>query len=154
MAVFVMVENEKGEYLLQRRQGTGFLDGHFDASASGHLEYDESLQSCGTRELYEETGLVVKDEDLELTAVFQSDFEAGVRYLNAVFRTSTFSGSVHNGEPTKIDKLDWYAPKVFPSKLTVGVRVFLESLSTAEVSSYYIDAKEYKKLMGESYTEV
>jgi 8-oxo-dGTP pyrophosphatase MutT (NUDIX family) len=56
-AVFVAIENERGEILLQRRGKTGFLDGYWDLSATGHLEYNESCDECGVREVLEETGL-------------------------------------------------------------------------------------------------
>lgn len=148
-----MVENSQGEYLLQRRSGTGFLDGYFDVSGSGHLEYGESLEACGVRELYEETHLLTKESDLELVATFQTGFEAGVKYLNAIYRVSKYSGELVNGEPTKIDKLAWYRPAEFPDKLTIGTRIFLQALKEGEIRNFYIGPAEYKRLMGEDFEE-
>jgi 8-oxo-dGTP pyrophosphatase MutT (NUDIX family) len=146
-----MVENDRGEYLLQQRKNTGYLDGYYDISGSGHLEYGESIEHCGVRELQEEVGLVVKEEDLELVAVFQSDFEAGVRYINVIYKSAKYTGNLVNGEPTKIDDLCWFAPRTMPAKLTVAARVFLRALKERTTRNYYIGSAEYEALMGAPY---
>lgn len=148
-AMFVAVQNEVGEYLLQRRASTGFLDGYYDL-ASGHLEYGESCEECAVREAYEEYGIKIQPADLELAAMFQSDFEpnAGIRYLNYIYKTGKFMGEPTIGEPDKIDYLGWYAPEQFPENLTIGARIFLRSIGSADVRNYYIDAEQYNAIMG------
>lgn len=59
----VIVENEKGEILLQLR-----TDEPSWAYAGGSVELDERVEDAAKRELYEETGLVA--EELELLGVF------------------------------------------------------------------------------------
>jgi 8-oxo-dGTP pyrophosphatase MutT (NUDIX family) len=151
-AMFVAIENDKGEYLLQRRMGTGFLDGYYDL-ASGHLEYGESCETCAVRETKEEYGVDVAEEDLELVATFQSEFEDDIRYLNLVYRTNRFDGEPIIGEPEKIDDMQWFKPEEFPEKLTVGARVFLEAVKDGAVRNYYVDNEAYGELMGEAFTQ-
>lgn len=149
-AMYLAVENDKGEYLLQRRANTGFLDGYYDL-ASGHLEYGESCEDCAVRETMEECGVVVDQKDLELVATFQSDLEAGVRYVNLVFRAKKYKGEPVVGEPDKIDDMQWFGLDNLPEKMTVGTRIFLESLKDGAVRNYYVDSKMYTKLMGETF---
>jgi 8-oxo-dGTP pyrophosphatase MutT (NUDIX family) len=59
----VIVENEKGEILLQLR-----CDNLSWAYAGGSVELDEKVEDAAKRELYEETGLTA--EELELFGVF------------------------------------------------------------------------------------
>jgi 8-oxo-dGTP diphosphatase len=51
-----------GEILLQLRQGTGFMDGHWATAAAGHVERGESVFEAGRREALEELGIT----DVEL----------------------------------------------------------------------------------------
>ena len=53
------------EVLLQLRQGTGYLDGHWAAAAAGHVEVDESVFAAAAREAAEELGIVIAPADLE-----------------------------------------------------------------------------------------
>ena len=49
-AVMLLLTREKDnqeEILFQKRKNTGYCDGFFDLSASGHVEKNESITSCG-----------------------------------------------------------------------------------------------------------
>ena len=59
----VIVEDEKGRILLQRRS-----DNHLWAYSGGSVELDEIVEDAAKRELFEETGLRAKK--LELFGVF------------------------------------------------------------------------------------
>ena len=62
------------EVLLQLRQDTGFMDGHWAAGAAGHVEAGESVHRAAVREVREELGVEVQPGDLEpLTALHRSE---------------------------------------------------------------------------------
>ncbi len=52
------------EVLLQLRQGTGYMDGHWAMAAAGHVEADESVFAAAVRETREEIGVEITVEDL------------------------------------------------------------------------------------------
>jgi 8-oxo-dGTP diphosphatase len=52
------------QLLLQLRDGTGFMDGHWAAAAAGHVEAGESVFDAAVREAAEELGIVVERRDL------------------------------------------------------------------------------------------
>ena len=54
--VFLLRESTDGtgtEVLLQLRQGTGYMDGHWAAAAAGHIEQGESVFEAAAREAAE-----------------------------------------------------------------------------------------------------
>lgn len=64
-------KNDDGqeEVLLQKRKNTGYMDGYWDFSASGHVENHESMKMATVREAKEELGIDVKIEDLEFISL-------------------------------------------------------------------------------------
>ena len=66
-AAYVLLRrrSERGEeLLLQLRQGTGYMDGHWAAAAAGHVEAGESVLDAAAREAAEELGVVIDPADL------------------------------------------------------------------------------------------
>ena len=57
-AVFLFFTKGK-KVLLQKRMNTGFMDGYYDATVSGHIEANESITQAALRETREEIGLEV-----------------------------------------------------------------------------------------------
>src|SRR5690349_18850084 len=47
------------QLLLQLREGTGYMDGHWAAAAAGHVEAGESVFDAAVREAREELGIVI-----------------------------------------------------------------------------------------------
>jgi 8-oxo-dGTP diphosphatase len=52
------------QVLLQLRDGTGFMDGHWAAAAAGHVEAGESVCDAAVREAAEELGIVIEPRHL------------------------------------------------------------------------------------------
>ena len=59
--------NGQEEILLQKRKNTGYMDGYWDFSASGHVEDNEPMKMAMLREASEELGINIKNDDLEKT---------------------------------------------------------------------------------------
>jgi 8-oxo-dGTP diphosphatase len=115
-AAFVFVQ-EGQNVLLQRRLNTGFRDGEYDASGSGHIEIGETPPEAAVRELEEETGLVADQDSLELFHIISNDFEESDRsYIYFFFRIgrAACSGSVEIKEPEKCDDMDMFPLSELP----------------------------------------
>jgi 8-oxo-dGTP diphosphatase len=52
------------QLLLQLRQGTGYMDGHWATAAAGHVEAGESVLAAAVREAAEELGIDIDPADL------------------------------------------------------------------------------------------
>jgi 8-oxo-dGTP diphosphatase len=66
-AAYVFVrrtEDDVDELLLQLREGTGYMDGHWAAAAAGHVEAGESVFDAAVREAAEELGIRIDADDL------------------------------------------------------------------------------------------
>jgi len=62
-AAYVLLRRSD-QVLLQLRQNTGYMDGHWAAAAAGHVEADESVFEAAVREAREELGIIVDPSDL------------------------------------------------------------------------------------------
>jgi 8-oxo-dGTP diphosphatase len=119
VAVFVIVRNDKGEMLLQRRSPGLYLGDHWDFP-SGHGEFNESIRESAVRELKEEVDLTGRAEDLRLVHVDQYFVE--VNYINFVFELDTWSGTPKICEPDKCSAIGWFAEGLLPEKCVNVVR--------------------------------
>ncbi|KAI5889934.1 uncharacterized protein SCHCODRAFT_02689986 [Schizophyllum commune H4-8] len=59
VGVGVFVTNQSGQFIIGKRKGSHGAGTY--ALPGGHLEYGESFEACGTREVLEETGLEIAD---------------------------------------------------------------------------------------------
>ena len=114
VAVIVLKE---GKVLLGKRKnshgaGTWQLPG-------GHLEFFESIEGCGSREVYEETGLEIKNIR---RGPYTNDIfaEAGRHYVTLFLIAEVAGGQLKVREPEKCEKWEWFAwhdlpePKFLP----------------------------------------
>lgn len=116
-AVFVILRRGS-ETFFMRRMNTGWADGQWTLP-SGHVEKDETARQAAARELKEETGIDVPEDEL--------------RFAHSLYRMGTYQGSpAHridlffelspsvmpvNAEPEKCDQVMWC---VKPPEETLG----------------------------------
>lgn len=116
--------NGNTEYLLQRRQNTGFADGMWDFSASGHVEKDEPMTQTVCREAKEEIGIDIRPEDVEFMGLLHSFGDGEPRFLGC-FRIVNYSGEIKIGEPEKVAELRWFNENELPENMIDSRKIAL-----------------------------
>lgn len=145
VAVFVIVRNDRGEILLQRRAGERYLAGYWDLP-SGHGEPGEPMRDTAIRELKEEVGLDGWPEDLRLVHIDQYFVE--VNYINFVFALDKWSGTPEVCEPDKCDGVEWFRPDRLPDKCVNVVRTVEAAGFTNDLTYSVTNKDTFYNLMG------
>lgn len=117
----VIVENELGEVLLQRR-----ADNHCWGYAGGSVELDEVVEDAARRELYEETGLTALE--MELFGVFSGPdthyiYPNGdeVSNVDIVYLCKTYEGKLTCQEG-EVEELRFFPADALPENLSPPIR--------------------------------
>lgn len=119
--LFFFIENR---VLLLRRFNTGWEDGKYSVPA-GHVEENESATEAAIREAYEEVGVILTPEDIEVVHVMHRKSEQ--ERFDLFFAVKHWNGEIVNHEPNKSDDLRWYAFKNLPDIIIPYVREGLEN---------------------------
>ncbi|WP_058301971.1 NUDIX hydrolase [Gorillibacterium timonense] len=112
------------EILLLRRFQTGYEDGNYSVVA-GHLDGEEEVKAAMIREAWEEAGIVIEPDNLEVAGVMhrRSDEERIDFFLNC----SSWKGEIQNKEPDKCDELRWVHKDELPPNVIPYVRKALDN---------------------------
>jgi len=101
VAVFV---KKDGKFLVQKRKGSHGAGCW--ALPGGHVEAGESLETTCGREVYEETGLYIKNVQ-RLTFRNAIFLEEQKHYVTLFFSADYAGGDVKIMEPNKCDEMKW-----------------------------------------------
>lgn len=120
--------NGKIEILLQKRQNTGFADGMWDLSCSGHVEEGESISRAAVRECSEELGVEIKEENLRFFAlIHKNDAPCSITYYNVYFSVENFTGEPRIME-SKCSEIKWFSFDNLPENLLDDRKMALNSV--------------------------
>lgn len=119
-AVMLMLMRENNgveEILLQKRKNTGYMDGYWDCSASGHVENMESMKMAMQRETKEELSIDIDIEDLEFISLIHKINGVDTIYYNGYFKSTKWKGEPKIGEPEKNEEIQWFDIYNLPENL-------------------------------------
>ena len=123
------------QVLLQLRQNTGYMDGHWACGASGHVEAAESVLEAALRETDEELGIGVEAKDLSaLTAMHRTNDLGGAaleQRIDLFFTLRTWAGTPSVREPAKNAGLRWFSLVDLPEPVPPHERYVLTLLAGA-----------------------
>lgn len=107
--------------LLQRGEHAKFARGRWDLPV-GKREPGEPVTETAVRELYEETGLTVKPQALEVVHLIHvaRGVEAPDGFLTVVFATHEWTGEPENREPHKHAQVRWVDTGSLPEDFVEG----------------------------------
>ncbi|MGT2681673.1 8-oxo-dGTP diphosphatase [Streptococcus porci] len=95
-----LIEDNQGNIVMQIRDSERYA---WDGAAlpGGHIEAGESLHEAVVREVYEETGLTIKNPLLIGIKHFHTR-EEGIRYLVFLYKATEFEGEIRSSEEGEI----------------------------------------------------
>jgi 8-oxo-dGTP diphosphatase len=135
--VFLMRDGARGpEVLLQLRQNTGYMDGHWAAAAAGHVERGETALDAAHREAAEE--IAVAALDLEFVTAMQRTRggEPIDERIDFFFVARHWSGEPRIVEPAKCAELRWCRLDALPEPVVPHERQVLDGLRTGTTTAY------------------
>ena len=106
-----VIVRKDGDILLGKRKNAHGAGGW--QFPGGHLEYGESIEACAIREVFEETGLSIKN--LRIGPYTNDIFETEGRHYVTLYVISDYdSGEISLKEPDKCEAWDWFSWEVLP----------------------------------------
>lgn len=115
--------------LLQLREGTGYYDGWWAASAAGHVDPGETIMAGAVRETREEIGVEVDERDLEAITAMHRTAPTGLpidQRLDVFFAARSWRGIPSVREADKASALEWFALDALPERMVHHERFALE----------------------------
>lgn len=133
VAAVYMVLVKNGLLLLAKRANTGYADGKY-ALVAGHVEAGESIKQAMVREVYEEAGLRIAEEDLRLLLTMHrySPSSDPPERLDFFLTADSFLGEPENMEPHKCEEMGWFPLDQLPENLVAYLRFGLDQIARGE----------------------
>ncbi len=108
--ILMLIRQNNGieEILLQKRKNTGYMDGYWDFSASGHVENMENMRMAMQREAKEELGIDIAIEDLKFVSLIHKINGIDTIYYNGYFQATKWEGIPKIVEQNKNEEIEWF----------------------------------------------
>lgn len=128
VGIGVIIENEEGKILIGKRKNS---HAPYFSIPGGHLECGETFEEAAIREVFEETGLEIKNPEVICVTNNLSTYkEFNIHFVSIILYSKTFFGKPVVKEPEKCEGWQWVVPLNLPQPhfdaSEYGVRCFLE----------------------------
>lgn len=121
-AVHIFIFNPKGEILLQKRsKDKEEYPGYYEASVSGHVLQDESYEEAAIREIEEEIGLLIGEEELNKRNKFEVLFGKEHHIIQLFVLFTPKKPEIHDGE---IESMQWISKSKLVKQIKQGQKKF------------------------------
>lgn len=105
-AIYLIIKNEEGKVLFQRRQGTKMWPNCLGLPA-GHIDAGENAYEAAIREANEELGIIITKDDILDTFIVNRINKSLPPYYDVYFCLSGYEGVIENKEPVRCSELVW-----------------------------------------------
>ncbi len=138
-SIYIIIKNDKGEILLQRRQGSKLWPG-FLALPAGHLDGEENAYEALIREAKEELDIEIKEEDIVDTFVVNRINKTLPPYYDVYFEIKNYQGKIKINEPNKCSELIWASPDNLPKDMIKFEKIAIQNRKKGiTFSTIYVD---------------
>ena len=124
-AVHLILEKDN-KILLSRRFNTGYEDGNYSVVA-GHIDANERARTAMIREVKEESGMEINEDDLKIIHVMHRRGDDQER-IDFFMRAKNWQGEPAILEPDKCDDLAWFELNGLPDNMVPYVKFALENI--------------------------
>jgi len=134
IAASYVILRRGNEVLLQRRHGTGYMDGWW-ATMAGHVDPGESVHDAAVREVHEEAGVEVRADDLHPLTTIHRFIVGGPpieQRMDVFFEVWEWLGTPQIMEPDKASAMQWFALDALPAGIVPHEALVLEALQLDE----------------------
>ena len=147
-AVYMIIKNERGEVLFQRRCGSKLWP-NFLGLPAGHLDMEENAIDALIREAKEELDIDITSLDIEDTFVVNRINKNLKPYYDVYFIIRAYKGKIKINEPNKCQELKWINLEDLPEDVIGFERVALDNYRNGiKFSVIKIDEEKDMKRLG------
>ncbi|HEY1096593.1 MAG TPA: NUDIX domain-containing protein [Alphaproteobacteria bacterium] len=128
------------KFLFMRRANTNYMSGYYGLP-SGKVMPGEPLAQTILRELKEETGLDIKQDQVKLCHVahrYTPDSQPHVHWMSFIYMIEEWEGEPVIGEPHKCDDLQWLTVDS-DEKIIPYLRAVINDIQNGQNISYHGD---------------
>lgn len=143
-SIYLIIKNNEGKILLQRRQGSKLWPG-FLALPAGHLDVGEDAYEAAIREAKEELDINITVDNISDVFVVNRKNKSLLPYYDVYFELNGYNGEIKINEPNKCSELVWSNIKSLPEDMIEFEKIALNNyLNDIKFSTIYVDNEENK----------
>lgn len=121
IGINAIILNGEGQILLGLRAGRRGGAGTWGL-IGGKVQIGEAIERTAQREIFEETGLKVELDDLEVVNLFTTQSTPETKFYQIGVAVKKYVGVPKNLEPTKCDELRFFDLTDLPKNLFLGTK--------------------------------
>jgi len=129
VGVGIFIVRDDGSFLMYQRRGS-HGDGDW-STPGGHIEIGETWQQCGAREVREETGINLNEDEIQLVGITNDFFDLdGKQYVTILAKAKWPGQHPVQMEPEKGSAWEWRNVDDLPEPLFASMKnIFKQSIS-------------------------
>ena len=141
-AIYMIIKNEKGEILFQRRCGSKLWP-DFLGLPAGHVDKGEDVYQALVREAREELNIDINVKNIEDTFVVNRINKNLKPYYDVYFVIKNYKGIIKINEPNKCQELKWVLLDNMPEDVIEFEKIVLDNYEKGiKFSSIRIDEEK------------
>lgn len=129
-----LVLKQGNEILLHLRKNTGYCDGMWSLVA-GHVEDGEPATTAIIRETYEEIGITLSPEQINVVHVMHR--QTNRLNVDIFFECTSWEGTIKNCEPEKCERLEFFSLENLPNNIVdyniIAIKAILDGKFYSEL---------------------